>query len=52
MKKSRVFVDGALIGLATDGKSLVDNIRAMRRQSAISAEMNVSYKEYNGKTFH
>ena len=48
MKKSRVFVDGALIGLDDDAKALVANIRSMRRQGAISYEVNVSHKEYNG----
>src|SRR5512137_141606 len=48
MKKSRVFVDGALIGLDDDAKGLVANIRSMRRQGAISSEVNVSHKEYNG----
>ncbi|MFA7695018.1 MAG: DNA-directed RNA polymerase subunit B [Methanoregula sp.] len=48
MKKSRVFVDGALIGLVDDPKTLVENIRTMRRQGAISSEVNVSYKEFNG----
>ena len=48
MKKSRVFVDGALIGLVDDPKTLVETIRTMRRQGAISSEVNVSYKEFNG----
>jgi len=48
MKKSRVFVDGALIGLVDDPKGLVENIRSMRRQGAISSEVNVSFKEFNG----
>ena len=48
MKKSRVFVDGALVGLVDDPRTLVENIRAMRRQGAISPEVNVSYKEFNG----
>lgn len=48
MKKSRVFVDGALIGLAEGGNELVENIRTMRRQGAISSEVNVSFKGYNG----
>ncbi|MFA6363947.1 DNA-directed RNA polymerase subunit B [Methanoregula sp.] len=48
MKKSRVFVDGALIGLVNDPKTLVENIRTMRRQGALSSEVNVSYKEFNG----
>ncbi|MFZ0182619.1 MAG: DNA-directed RNA polymerase subunit B [Methanoregula sp.] len=48
MKKSRVFVDGALIGLVDDPKTLVDNIRSMRRQGAISSEVNVSFKDFNG----
>ncbi len=46
--KSRVFVDGALIGLVDDPKALVQTIRTMRRQGAISPEVNVSHKEYNG----
>jgi DNA-directed RNA polymerase subunit B' len=48
MKKSRVFVDGALIGLVDDPKALVENIRSMRRQGAISSEVNVSFKDFNG----
>ena len=48
MKKSRVFVDGALIGLVDDPKTLVATIRAMRRQGAFASEVNVSHKEYNG----
>ena len=48
MKKSRVFVDGALIGLVDDPKTLVDNIRSMRREGAISSEVNVSFKDFNG----
>ncbi len=47
MKKSRVFVDGALIGLAGDPKALVAQTRALRRQGALSTEVNVSYKEFN-----
>ena len=48
MKKSRVFVDGALVGLVDDPKALVENIRVMRRQGAVSSEVNVSYKDFNG----
>ncbi|GAB6285824.1 MAG: DNA-directed RNA polymerase subunit B [Methanoregula sp.] len=48
MKKSRVFVDGALIGLVDDPKTLVDHIRTMRRQGTVASEVNISYKEYNG----
>jgi len=47
MKKSRVFVDGALIGLADDPQALVAQTRAMRRQGSLSTEVNVSYKEFN-----
>ncbi len=47
-KKSRVFADGALIGLVDDPKELVATIRSMRRQGTIPAEVNVSHKEYNG----
>ncbi|MDH7510987.1 MAG: DNA-directed RNA polymerase subunit B [Methanolinea sp.] len=47
MKKARVFVDGALIGLVEDPKSLVSQIRAMRRQGLLSTEVNVSHKEFN-----
>ena len=46
--KSRVFVDGALIGLVSDPKGLVHKIRAMRRQGVISTEVNCSHKEFNG----
>ncbi|HUU76432.1 MAG TPA: DNA-directed RNA polymerase subunit B [Methanoregulaceae archaeon] len=47
MKKARVFVDGALIGLVEDPKALVGHIRNMRRQGALSTEVNVSHKEFN-----
>lgn len=46
--QSRVFVDGALIGLVDDPKALVQKIRVMRRQGAISHEINCSHKEFNG----
>ncbi|MDD1676739.1 MAG: DNA-directed RNA polymerase subunit B [Methanomicrobiales archaeon] len=48
MKKSRVFVDGALIGLVEDPRALIANIRGMRRRGEVSREINVSFKEYNG----
>ena len=47
MKKSRVFVDGALIGLADNPAALVGQIRSMRRQGSLSTEVNVSFKEFN-----
>jgi DNA-directed RNA polymerase subunit B' len=48
VKKSRVFVDGALIGLDEDPRALVAKIRGMRRRGEVSREINVSFKEYNG----
>ncbi len=58
MKKSRVFVDGALIGLIDNipadestpspAKRLVLDLRKLRRSQQLSTEINVSYKEYNG----
>jgi DNA-directed RNA polymerase subunit B' len=48
MKKSRVFVDGALIGLVEDPVELVGNLRRMRRKGEIPTEINVSFKAYNG----
>ena len=58
MKKSRVFVDGAFIGLIDNipvsesgpsrAKQLVSSIRGMRRRRELPGEVNVSYKEYNG----
>ena len=47
MKKARVFVDGALIGLVDDPKAMVAQVRSMRRQGAISTEVNISHKEFN-----
>ena len=47
MKKSRVFVDGALIGLVDDPVTLVARMRAMRRKGEVSQEINISYKAYN-----
>ncbi|HMA04415.1 MAG TPA: DNA-directed RNA polymerase subunit B [Methanomicrobiales archaeon] len=48
MKKSRVFVDGALIGLVENPKEHVETLRKMRRKGEISTEINISFKEYNG----
>jgi DNA-directed RNA polymerase subunit B' len=58
MKKSRVFVDGAFIGLIDNtpgaegtpsrAKQLVFSLRGMRRRRELPSEVNVSYKEYNG----
>jgi DNA-directed RNA polymerase subunit B' len=48
MKKSRVFVDGALIGLVENPRDLVSGLRKMRRKGEIPTEINVSFKEYNG----
>ncbi|MDD3070643.1 MAG: DNA-directed RNA polymerase subunit B, partial [Methanoculleus horonobensis] len=47
MRQSRVFVDGALIGLVDDPRELVERMREMRRRGEISSEVNVSYKEFN-----
>ncbi len=47
-KKSRVFVDGALIGLSDSPVELVARVRKMRRRGELSSEINVSFKEYNG----
>lgn len=46
-KKSRVFVDGALIGLSDTPHELVARVRKMRRRGELSSEINISYKEYN-----
>lgn len=48
MKKARVFIDGALIGLIEDPVEFTRKVRELRRQGAISNEVNISYKEYNG----
>ena len=47
-KKSRVFVDGALIGLTDEPEGLVQRVRQMRRQGLISTEVNCSHKTFNG----
>jgi DNA-directed RNA polymerase subunit B' len=48
VKKSRVFLDGSLIGLVENPKELVDKARAMRRHGAISNEVNIAFEEFNG----
>ncbi|TAJ44914.1 DNA-directed RNA polymerase subunit B [Methanofollis fontis] len=48
MKKSRVFLDGSLIGLVENPVELVEKARAMRRHGAISNEVNIAYEEFNG----
>ncbi|MDN7024668.1 DNA-directed RNA polymerase subunit B [Methanoculleus sp. FWC-SCC1] len=47
MKMSRVFVDGALIGLTEDPVALAANLRRMRRRGELPTEINVSYKAFN-----
>ena len=47
MRQSRVFVDGALIGLVDNPRDLVSRLREMRRCGRISSEINISYKEFN-----
>jgi DNA-directed RNA polymerase subunit B' len=49
MKKARVFVDGALIGLVNDPRALVSQLRNLRRQGGVSIEINISYKEFNNE---
>ena len=46
-RQSRVFVDGALIGLVDDPRDLVLRMREMRRRGGLSTEVNVSYKDFN-----
>ncbi len=46
-KKSRVFVDGALVGLTEKPEEMVQRIRKMRRRGELSTEINISYKRYN-----
>jgi hypothetical protein len=46
-RQSRVFVDGALIGLVDDPRDLVTRMREMRRNGGLSTEVNVSYKDFN-----
>jgi len=47
MRKARVFVNGALIGLTEDSRSVVERLREMRRAGEISTEVNVSLKDHN-----
>jgi DNA-directed RNA polymerase subunit B' len=47
MKKARVFVNGALIGLVEDSAALVEKVRKMRRRGEIPSEINISHKIYN-----
>lgn len=49
MKQARVFVDGALIGLIGEPVALVTQLRNLRRQGALSTEINISYKEFNNE---
>ncbi|MDK2975396.1 MAG: DNA-directed polymerase subunit [Methanofollis sp.] len=48
MTKSRVFLDGSLIGLVENPEDVVEKARAMRRHGAISPEVNIAYEEFNG----
>ncbi|KAA0003912.1 MAG: DNA-directed RNA polymerase subunit B [Thermoplasmata archaeon] len=45
LKGSRVYLNGDLIGIHPDGKSLVDEIRKKRRKGELDIEINVCYYE-------
>lgn len=47
--KTRVFVDGALIGVVDDGQALAARVRQLRRRGELSSEINVSFKEYSNE---
>jgi len=47
MRKARVFVNGALIGLTEDSRAVVERFREMRRRGEISTEVNISLKDHN-----
>ncbi|WP_253487860.1 DNA-directed RNA polymerase subunit B [Methanocalculus alkaliphilus] len=49
MQKARVFVDGALIGLADDPAGLVRKVRELRRRGDLPSELNISFKEYSSE---
>ncbi|MDG6249444.1 MAG: DNA-directed RNA polymerase subunit B, partial [Methanocalculus sp.] len=47
--KTRIFVDGALIGVVDDGQALAARVRQLRRRGELSSEINVSFKEYSNE---
>lgn len=49
MNKSKIFLDGELIGTHDDPLSLVSNIREMRRKGYFSKQVNVAYLEHTGE---
>ncbi|NLI62514.1 MAG: DNA-directed RNA polymerase subunit B [Methanosarcinaceae archaeon] len=46
MSKSKVFLDGELIGTHDDPENLVKEIRSMRRSGYFSNQINVAYRSY------
>jgi len=43
--KASVFINGRLIGVAEDGKLLVEKLRQQRRKGALDEQVNISYHE-------
>lgn len=44
-KGASVYINGRLVGLVEDGKSLAQEIRKLRRRGALSDQVNVAFKE-------
>lgn len=49
MTKSKIFLDGELIGTHENPKELVNNIRELRRNGSFSKQINVAYLEHTNE---
>jgi len=50
-QKSSVFLNGRLVGFHENGKELASNLRSLRRDGAISSEVNISYNSQSDEIF-
>ena len=48
---ARIYVDGEIVGHHDDPKTLVANLRRLRRSGSISSQMNVAYFEDTNEIF-
>lgn len=48
---ARVYVNGEIVGYHDDPKTLIENLRRLRRSGSISSQTNVAYFEDTGEIF-
>ena len=51
MSKSKIYVNGELIGVCEEPQKFTNEMRAKRRKGEISHEMNITYYEDNNEVY-